>query len=140
MRTLIILLLIGLCGSSSAYEFESRSYHVITDMDAKESKTFGKMMDAYYVFLSQTFGTKPTTKAKLPLRIYSNRRSFENYINKRSGRNWPKWVAGVYFYSNPTELVIHWDGSYYGIFYHEGFHQFARLCWPQGRPLAEMVQ
>lgn len=48
---LILALLFLTTDMVLAYEYDSKAYHVISDMKKDETEALGKMMDAYYVFL-----------------------------------------------------------------------------------------
>lgn len=134
MRLIFVACLFhGVLPLSAMEEFDSRAYHIVTDLDLKEARELGQMMDAYHVFLCQTFGFDSAVEQRMQLRIYGSKPRFTAYLTERKGKPPRSKVAGTYFYGGERagELVVHWNGRYKGIFFHEGFHQFAHRCWPK---------
>lgn len=81
-------------------------------------------------FFCDTFKFDKKVDKRFNLRIFKQRDSFAKFIAERRKRPTEDWLAGMYF-NHQKELVVHWDGRYRGIFFHEGFHQFAYRCWPK---------
>ncbi len=126
----VILLFAGFQGFSlDLYTAESGHYRILSDISQDDAVSMTSRMEAYYGFFNRYFRFRDDTmEAKLTVRVFGNKESFDSYLTRLIPQSRDSYVYIQYRDPAKSELVVYrTDGRFSDeMLIHHAFIQFLK--------------